>query len=171
MTYLRQIFSSPVDNVMAMRISADQPGKVNFTTCFTTPQSQGTKVAAVGGNTPVLSGTGGGTGPSGIAGVLPRQSRLRILPQGGTVSVLGKTLVVTNAHPYGSSICAGPTIHESILRDLFDETVRAATILAADAAFRTQLTNARARLVPFQIGAQGQLQEWKDDWDAGAPAQ
>ena len=76
-----------------------------------------------------------------------------------------------NAHPYGSSVCAGPTCDMSILRDLFDDTCRAATILGQDAAFRTQLTNARARLVPFQIGAQGQLQEWKDDWDAGAPEQ
>jgi alpha-L-fucosidase 2 len=74
-----------------------------------------------------------------------------------------------NAHPFGSSICAGPTMDMGILRDLFSQTARAGEILGLDAAFRTQLTNTGARLVPFQIGAQGQLQEWKDDWDAAAP--
>jgi alpha-L-fucosidase 2 len=433
-TYLREIFSSPVDNVMVMRVSADQPGKVHFTASFSTPQSQGTNIVTVGSDTLVLSGAGGGTGPGGVTGNLPWESRLRILPQGGTVSVSGKTLVVTNsdsavllidaataykryndttgnpaaltstriaaaslrtyeqlktdhitehqrlfrrvaldlgrtaasdaptderlqnfkngaadphlpvlyfqfgryllicssrpgtqpanlqgvwnestspswdskytininaemnywpaeagnlseltepltrmvrelaesgtniarvhydadgwvahhntdlwraaapidgafwgmwpmggawlsthlfehfqftldtnyladvypvlkgasqfaldflvedpantnwlvtvpsnspenAHPFGSSVCAGPTMDMSILRDVFDQTVRAATILGLDAAFQAQLNVARARLVPFQIGAQGQLQEWKDDWDAGAPEQ
>ncbi len=433
-TYLREIFSSPVDNVIVMRISADQPGKINFTASFSTPQSQGTNIVAVGSDTLVMSGTGGGTGPSGVPGSLPWQARLRILPQGGTVSVAGKTLVVTNAnstillldaataylrynntngnpailtsnriataalktynqlktdhiaehqrlfrrvcfdlgrtaaadaptdlrltnhmngvsdphlyvlyfqfgrylliscsrpgtqpanlqgvwndsisppwdskytininaqmnywpaepanlseltepltrlvkeiaetgtniakvhygangwvahhntdlwratapidgafwgmwplggawlathlfehfqftldtnylaelypvlkgacqffldflvpdpantnrlvtcpsvspenaHPFGSSICAGPTCDMQILRDLFDQTSRAAATLGLDAAFRAQLANAQARLVPNQIGAQGQLQEWKDDWDADAPEQ
>jgi alpha-L-fucosidase 2 len=76
-----------------------------------------------------------------------------------------------NAHPFGSSICAGPTMDMGILRDLFSQTARVGEILGLDAAFRTQLTNTSARLVPFQIGAQGQLQEWKDDWDAAAPEQ
>jgi alpha-L-fucosidase 2 len=433
-TYLREIFSSPVDNVMVMRISADQPGKVHFTASFSTPQTQGVQIAASGGNTIVMSGTGGGNGPWVVPGNLPWQSRLRILPEGGTLSTTGNALTVTNAtsalllvdaataykkyndisgnpatltttriaaaasksfsqlksdhvaehqrlfrrvhldlgrttaadsptderlqnfkngahdphlaalyfqfgrylliscsrpgsqpanlqglwndltsppwdskytininiqmnywlagpgnlseltepltrmvkelaesgstvaqshynargwvthhntdlwraaapidgafygmwplggawlathmwehylftrdtdyladvypalkgaslffldtlvpdpaqtnwlvtcpsispengHPYGTSVCAGPTMDMSILRDLFDQTVKTAEILGLDPALRTELNNARARLVPFQIGAQGQLQEWKDDWDAAAPDQ
>ncbi len=433
-TYLREVFSSPVDNVIVMRISADQPGAVNFTAWLTTPQRQGTNLVVLGNDTLVFSGTGGGSGPSGVSGNLPWQSRLRILTQGGSVSASNSQLVVTNAdsavllidaataykryndtsgdpsaltsariaaaalksydqlksahiaehqrlfrrvrfdlgrtpaadaptnerlqnfkngandphlpvlyfqfgryllisssrpgtqpanlqgvwnestsppwdskytininaemnywpaepgnlseltepltrmvkelsesgtnvarahynargwvahhntdlwraaapidgafwgmwpcggawlcthlwehfqftldtnyladvypvlksaseffldflvpdpadtnwlvtvpsispenaHPFGASVCAGPTCDMAILRDLFDQTWRAATILGVDAAFRTELTNARARLVPFRIGAQGQLQEWKDDWDAAAPEQ
>lgn len=433
-TYRREVFSSPVDNVMVMRISADQPGMIQFTASFTTPQVQGLSNVAEGNDTLVLSGTGGGTGPSGVAGNLPWQARVRILPQGGSISPSGNSLVLTgadsavllidaatafkryndvsgdpaalttsriatassqtfdqlkarhlaehrrlfrrvtfdlgrtlasdaatderlrnfknraddpqlpvlyfqfgrylliscsrpgtqpanlqglwndkisptwdskytinintqmnywpaetanlseltepltrmvkelsetganvarthydaqgwvthhntdiwraaapidgafwgmwpmggawlathlwehylftldktylaevypvlkgaseffldtlvadpanpqwlvtcpsispeNAHPYGSSVCAGPTMDMSILRDLFSQTSQAAAILGVDAPFQTQLSQARARLVPFQIGAQGQLQEWKDDWDAAAPEQ
>jgi alpha-L-fucosidase 2 len=433
-TYLREVFSSPVDHVIVMRISADQPGKINFTAAFSTPQTQDVSIAASSGDTIVMSGAGGGSGPSGVAGNLPWQARLRILPQGGSVSASENTLVVTdadsvvllldaatafkryddttgdpaaltttrvneaasktfaqleadhitehrrlfrrvnldlgrtaaadaptnerlqnfkngtsdtqlpalyfqfgrylliscsrpgtqpanlqglwndqtsppwdskytinintemnywpaetanlseltepltrmvkelaetganiakthydaagwvvhhntdiwraaapidgafwgmwptggawltthlwehyqftldkdyladvypvmkgaaqffldylvvdpmnpswlvtcpsispeNAHPYGSSVCAGPTMDMSILRDLFSQTAQAAQILGVDEEFQTQLMSARARLVPFQIGAQGQLQEWKDDWDAAAPEQ
>jgi len=433
-TYHREVFSSPVDHVMVMRISADQPGMIQFTASLATPQTQGLSNMAVSNDTLVLSGTGGGTGPTGVTGNLPWQARVRILPQGGTVSPSGNSLVVAgadsvvllidaatafkryndisgdpsalttsrieaassktfdqlksdhlaehrrlfrrvnfdlgrttasdaatderllnfkngaddphlpvlyfqfgrylliscsrpgsqpanlqglwndkispmwdskytinintqmnywpaetanlseltepltrmvkelsetganvarihydasgwvthhntdiwraaspidgafwgmwpmggawlathlwehylftldktylaevypvlkgaseffldtlvvdpanpqwlvtcpsispeNAHPYSSSVCAGPTMDMSILRDLFSQTSQAAAILGVDAPFQTQLSQARTRLVPFQIGAQGQLQEWKDDWDAAAPEQ
>jgi alpha-L-fucosidase 2 len=38
-----------------------------------------------------------------------------------------------------------------------------------DEGLRQQLAAARARLAPNQIGKNGQLQEWMDDWDAKAP--
>jgi alpha-L-fucosidase 2 len=60
---------------------------------------------------------------------------------------------------------------EEILRDLFTACIRSAEILGEDKAFAERLTAARARLAPPQIGAQGQLQEWLQDWDAGAPEQ
>jgi alpha-L-fucosidase 2 len=62
--------------------------------------------------------------------------------------------------------CAGPTMDESILRDLFEETARAGETLGTDAEFGRQLMTARARLAPFQIGKHGQLQEWLQDWDS-----
>jgi alpha-L-fucosidase 2 len=74
-----------------------------------------------------------------------------------------------NIHPGGSSLCAGPAMDGQILRDLFDRTARAAAILGTDAAFAQQVLAARARLAPDKIGAQGQLQEWQQDWDATAP--
>jgi alpha-L-fucosidase 2 len=67
--------------------------------------------------------------------------------------------------PYGTGICAGPTMDEEILRDLFTHCIEAAQILNTDADFCKKLEAARARLAPFQIGAQGQLQEWLEDWD------
>jgi alpha-L-fucosidase 2 len=74
-----------------------------------------------------------------------------------------------NAHPHGSPVCAGPTMDNQILRDLFEATARAATILGLDAELRGTLRDRRARLPPNQIGKQGQLQEWLEDWDADAP--
>jgi alpha-L-fucosidase 2 len=58
---------------------------------------------------------------------------------------------------------------QQILRDLFDQTAQAAALLGVDPDFAAELAVARARLAPDRIGAQGQLQEWQQDWDAAAP--
>jgi alpha-L-fucosidase 2 len=76
-----------------------------------------------------------------------------------------------NHHPFGSAVCAGPAMDSQILRDLFARCIQASQILKTDADLRRQLEQARARLAPDQIGAQGQLQEWLEDWDARAPEQ
>jgi alpha-L-fucosidase 2 len=76
-----------------------------------------------------------------------------------------------NSHHPGVSICAGPTMDMQILRDLFDSCAEAAEALNTDAEFRVRVQAARARLAPMRIGAQGQLQEWLEDWDAQAPEQ
>ena len=76
-----------------------------------------------------------------------------------------------NAHHPGANVCAGPTMDMQILRDLFDACAQASEILGTDTDFRAQVRAARARLVPMQIGHLGQLQEWLEDWDAGAPEQ
>jgi alpha-L-fucosidase 2 len=54
---------------------------------------------------------------------------------------------------------------EEILRDLFTHCIEASKILNTDSDFRAKLEATRARLAPLQIGAQGQLQEWLEDWD------
>ncbi|HLH56007.1 MAG TPA: glycoside hydrolase family 95 protein [Verrucomicrobiae bacterium] len=73
-----------------------------------------------------------------------------------------------NGHPYGASVCAGPTMDMQILRDLFAETIQASEILGIDGDFRQKLATARARLAPNQVGKAGQLQEWMEDWDMQA---
>jgi len=85
--------------------------------------------------------------------------------------VTNPSLSPENQHPFGSAVCAGPTMDSEILRDLFSNCIEASTILDTDADFRAQLEKTRARLAPLQIGKQGQLQEWMDDWDAQAPEQ
>jgi alpha-L-fucosidase 2 len=76
-----------------------------------------------------------------------------------------------NQHPFHTAICAGPTMDSQIIRDLFSHCIEASKILRMDADLRKQLTAARARLVPNQVGSKGQLQEWLEDWDAKAPEQ
>jgi alpha-L-fucosidase 2 len=73
-----------------------------------------------------------------------------------------------NGHPFGSAVCAGPTMDMQILRDLFAHTIQTAKTLGVDDALRTRLAAARARLAPNQIGSAGQLQEWLEDWDLQA---
>jgi alpha-L-fucosidase 2 len=79
-----------------------------------------------------------------------------------------------NVHPYGVAICSGPACDRQILRDLFEQAQIAHERLgrpAGDAAVMAEIAAARGRLAPDRIGAQGQLQEWLEDWDAQAPEQ
>ena len=74
-----------------------------------------------------------------------------------------------NTHPGGVSVCGGPTMDSQIIRDLFTNCIHAAEILGLDTDFRAKLVATRSKLAPNQIGNQGQLQEWLDDWDMKAP--
>jgi alpha-L-fucosidase 2 len=77
-----------------------------------------------------------------------------------------------NAHHPGVSICAGPAMDRQIVRDLFAWTLQAHGLLKeADDAFAKSLETMRARLPADRVGAQGQLQEWLEDWDGQAPEQ
>jgi alpha-L-fucosidase 2 len=77
-----------------------------------------------------------------------------------------------NTHRDGVALCAGPAMDRQIIRDLFGWTLAAHALLDdGDAAFAAQVAATRARLPADRIGAQGQLQEWLDDWDGGAPEQ
>ena len=73
-----------------------------------------------------------------------------------------------NGHPKGSSLCAGPTMDNQIIRDLFANCIQATEVLGVDKEFRDRLAATRARLAPNQIGKAGQLQEWLEDWDMEA---
>ena len=74
-----------------------------------------------------------------------------------------------NAHRRDISIAAGPAMDSQILRDLFTACIKSSEILGQDDAFRARLVTARTKLAPDQIGAQGQLQKWMEDWDRTAP--
>ncbi|HUU36992.1 MAG TPA: glycoside hydrolase N-terminal domain-containing protein, partial [Candidatus Desulfaltia sp.] len=64
----------------------------------------------------------------------------------------------------GTTICAGSTIDMQILNDLFGYMTEAAKILGVDQEFGKKVLEKRARLAPLQIGKNGDLQEWLEDW-------
>ncbi|HEU4554055.1 MAG TPA: glycoside hydrolase family 95 protein [Chitinophaga sp.] len=68
------------------------------------------------------------------------------------------------AHP-GISICAGATMDNQLVFDLFTNTINAAAALHTDAALVARLKAARGKLPPMQVGQYGQLQEWLQDLD------
>jgi alpha-L-fucosidase 2 len=74
-----------------------------------------------------------------------------------------------NQHPHGSALCAGPTLDNAILRDLFEATAQASRLLDVDDELRARVQRARERLPDYRIGRAGQLQEWLEDWDLEAP--
>ena len=71
---------------------------------------------------------------------------------------------VTAGFREGTTICAGSSIDMQILYDLFGYFIEASDVLSKKNAFIQQVKAARAQLVPPQIGKDGSLQEWADDW-------
>ena len=66
---------------------------------------------------------------------------------------------------YFTTICYGSSIDMQILSDLFSYYVEAAELLDLDADIMAKVIKARTRLVPPQIGKDGTLQEWTEDYE------
>ena len=58
----------------------------------------------------------------------------------------------------------GSTMDMSIIRELFTRTAAAAGILGIDGDFKAELEGLLPRLLPYQTGSKGQLQEWSKDY-------
>jgi alpha-L-fucosidase 2 len=67
------------------------------------------------------------------------------------------------------AVSQGSTMDMALVRQLFENTIAASEVLGADADFRTRLQSTLPRLLPFQIGSQGQLQEWSEDFKEWEP--
>jgi alpha-L-fucosidase 2 len=91
--FTRQVFASPVDQVIVVRLTADKKASVSFTAGFKTPQK--VTVNSESGNTLVMRGTNASM--QGIHGALSFQVRARVLAEGGTVVATADSLAVTNA--------------------------------------------------------------------------
>ena len=66
---------------------------------------------------------------------------------------------------------AGCTMDMALARELFTNCIDSAKLLGIDTDFAAKLEAARAKLVPYQIGKHGQLQEWSVDFDESTPGQ
>jgi alpha-L-fucosidase 2 len=67
------------------------------------------------------------------------------------------------------SISLGNTTDRVLIEALFRICGEASELLGLDEDFRADLTKAREKLPPFQIGKHGQLQEWLHDFDEAEP--
>jgi len=65
---------------------------------------------------------------------------------------------------YFTTITYGSSIDMQILHDLFGYYAESTEILGIDKEFASQVAKARARLVPPQVGSDGTLQEWCEDY-------
>ncbi|MDB6160708.1 MAG: putative alpha-L-fucosidase [Gammaproteobacteria bacterium] len=63
------------------------------------------------------------------------------------------------------SVTVASTMDMEIIRDLFANVIAASRVLKTDERLRQELTDAAAKLLPFQVGSKGQLQEWYRDFD------
>jgi alpha-L-fucosidase 2 len=66
---------------------------------------------------------------------------------------------------------AGCTMDMALIAELFSNCIAASKTLGIDADFAARLDAARKRLVTYQVGKHGQLQEWSVDFDESTPGQ
>ena len=92
-TFQREVFSSPIDQVIVMRLTADKPGKISFTAGMKTPQKATVKTSE--SDTLVIDGINGSA--FGVEGVLKFQARVKILAQNGQITPGADTIGVSNA--------------------------------------------------------------------------
>ncbi len=80
--FTREMFSSAVDDVIVIRLTADKKGRISLSAAFQTPQKA--EVAVENGNTLVINGTNGSA--RGIEGKLKFQGRALFLNEGGKIT-------------------------------------------------------------------------------------
>ncbi len=90
--YRREVFASPVDQVIVVRLTADKPGRITFTAGIRSPQQATVSIA---GNTLILAGVNGDA--ERIKGALKFQARVRVLAQGGKTAAETNAISVTGA--------------------------------------------------------------------------
>lgn len=91
-TYRREVFSSFTDDVMLMKITADQPGSISSTLSFSSPQEH---EVSIGENEMEISGRSGGH--EGKEGEIRFNTVIRVLNDGGEITSGDSTLAVQNA--------------------------------------------------------------------------
>jgi alpha-L-fucosidase 2 len=91
--FTREMFSSPVDQVIVINLTAGEPGRITFSTTMTTPQEATLETES--GHTLVMRGRNGDS--SGITGMLKFQARVCIVAHGGTTTTEKENIVVRNA--------------------------------------------------------------------------
>jgi alpha-L-fucosidase 2 len=63
----------------------------------------------------------------------------------------------------------GSTMDMTLIRELLGNCIQAADLLELDDEFRNRCEETRDRLMPYQIGRHGQLQEWFVDFEEAEP--
>jgi alpha-L-fucosidase 2 len=76
---------------------------------------------------------------------------------------------ITDKGYHGSTLYGG-TADLAMIRECFEQTIKAAEILQTDSDFRIKLEQALVRLHPYHVGKKGNLQEWYYDWEDEDPA-
>jgi alpha-L-fucosidase 2 len=101
--YTRRVFSSPVDQVLVVRLTADAPGRISFRAQLRGERNEAhsnyaTDYFRMDGLPPDgLVITGKSADYMGITGRLRYEARLKAFPEGGTMAVEDDELVVTGA--------------------------------------------------------------------------
>ena len=66
-------------------------------------------------------------------------------------------------------VSAGPTMDMSIIKEILEFNIEAASVLGVDSEFAERLKNIISKLPPLRIGKHGQIMEWSEDFDEPDP--
>ncbi len=67
--------------------------------------------------------------------------------------------------PGDVTVCAGTTMDNQMVSELFGNVITATELLGVDSDFAKILASLMEKMAPMQIGKHAQLQEWMYDWD------
>ncbi len=102
--YKREIFTSFTDQLIVIKLTASQKGKISFSAGMDRPQPSVVNVSAENNNVLKMNGISGdrasvkGQNDAFIKGQVRFQSRLKIVPEGGTLSTKDSSLILSNAN-------------------------------------------------------------------------
>lgn len=68
-----------------------------------------------------------------------------------------------------ATMVMGPTMDHMIIRDLFQNTIKAAEVLNTDKAFRRRLEAILKRIPPTSVGRDGRIMEWTEEFEENEP--
>jgi alpha-L-fucosidase 2 len=68
-----------------------------------------------------------------------------------------------------ASMVMGPTMDHMIIRDLLQNTIQAATVLDTDKPFIKRMKKTLEKLAPIQVGKDGRLMEWTEEFEEPEP--
>lgn len=69
----------------------------------------------------------------------------------------------------GWAVGKGATADLALIRNLFENVIDASAELGIDKDFRKKITDAKNKILPYQVGKQGNLQEWMRDYAENEP--
>jgi len=92
--FSREIFSSPVDQVIVLHLTANVPDQISFNASLSSVQRSSVETDT--GNTLVMRGQNGDA--NGIQGVLKFDARLTVIADGGSVATENKSISVRKAN-------------------------------------------------------------------------
>jgi alpha-L-fucosidase 2 len=134
--YAREVFASPIDQVIVCRLTAAEPnaaasapGRITATVAMSTPMAA--TVRTEGTDTLVLAGVNGDA--FGIKGALTFQARVRVLVDGGSVAADGTQLRIVAARSATLLIAAATSFrrYDDVSGDPGTATTRAIAAAAA----------------------------------------
>jgi len=126
--YTREVFASPVDQVLVVRLSAQGPGRVNMDVRLSTPH-QGAEITVEAADLLALRGRNGEQ--HGVLGALRFTCKVRALASGGTVQSGGDHLIIRGAESVVLLLAAATSFrrYDDVSGD--PDTITAGQLLAA----------------------------------------